>query len=603
MSTQSKRNISTAETNKQTDTRTTRHSSDQTASINKRRRGNESPPSSFLYTDEYDTNQINNARDARKFLESRLLLVPDGATPTPNVMSTALFQIAAMQGVPGLAMRAIRAAAYLMEEIEEEAIAITTRDAVADQMTYMMEEMKNITEHLKETITAEIANQIKTIEETTTAALKQIKEAKLSNQDGNHNKIEIPHTQIAGRMATRGKEIDPRIAAREGIKARQLLLDFPQISPIHNVSNTEVKNIIQKAINQACVEDITHEIRSTERLPNKGILIEMLTDEGAKWIKSDDNMCEIFAAMGEQGRGGKWRKRTHNIIAYYVPIAFDPENEDHLEEIMDNNKIPHEDLAKVRYAKPIERRSPNQRYAHLILSIHNPDTANRLINQGMFIFGKTVEIRKCKKEPIRCLKCHGYNHMAKECVNNYDTCGTCSSKTHKTRECTNKPPEQCIPCGGADHPSWSRQCPTFLRKCEDFDRAHPENSIPYFPSSEEWTWSSNYPPPRIRHQLTDQRSGTRNEIDIQTSTQSNIERSTGSQLTQTRLNFGLVNDPWQTSRTQHPANKQAPPNENIDTETQKQKTHENTTDKTASQKPATPRRQSTQSLSQSSFYA
>jgi len=261
-------------------------------------------------------------------------------------MSAALFQIAAMQGVPGLAMRAIRAAAYLMEEIEEEAIAITTRDTVADQMTYMTEEMKNITEHLKETITTEIGNQIKTIEETTTAALKQIKEAKLSNQDGNHNNLGMPHTQIAGRSVIPGKEINPRIAAKEGIKVRQLLLDFPQTSPIQNVSNTEVKSIIQKAINQACEEDTTHKVQSTERLPNKGILIEMLTDEGAKWIKSDDSMGGIFAAMGEQGQGGEWKKRTHNVIAYYVPIVFDPENEDHLEEIMDNNKIPHEDLAK-----------------------------------------------------------------------------------------------------------------------------------------------------------------------------------------------------------------------------------------------------------------
>jgi len=165
----------------------------------------------------------------------------------------------------------------------------------------------------------------------------------------------------------------------------------------------------------------------------------------------------------------------------------------------------------------------------------------------MFIFGKTVEIRKCKKEPIQCLKCHGYNHMAKECVNNYDTCGTCGSKTHRMRECMNKLSEQCVPCGGADHPSWSRQCPTFLRKCEDFDRAHPENSIPYFPLMEEWSWNSNYPPPKIRNQPADWSSGSRNKIDTQILTQSNIERPTGSQLTQTRLNFGLVNNPWQTS--------------------------------------------------------
>ncbi|KAF9553611.1 hypothetical protein CPC08DRAFT_620463, partial [Agrocybe pediades] len=189
------------------------------------------------------------------------------------------------------------------------------------------------------------------------------------------------------------------------------------------------------------------------------------------------------------GAEGKWKNRTYNVIAHYVPIIFDPDNQDHIAEVLEVNGVDRNHFIRARYAKPIERRNPYQRYAHLIFSLQNADTANRLINQGMTIFGKQVDIRKCKKEPLRCLKCHGYNHIARDCINMHDTCGTCGSRTHRTKDCDNPESLQCIPCGGAGHPSWSRTCPTFLRKCDDYDRNHPENAIPFFPSTDAWTWN------------------------------------------------------------------------------------------------------------------
>ena len=40
-----------------------------------------------------------------------------------------------------------------------------------------------------------------------------------------------------------------------------------------------------------------------------------------------------------------------------------------------------------------------------------------------------------------------------------------------------------------DHVSWSRTCPTFLRKCKEMDRQTPENNLPFFLATEAWTWS------------------------------------------------------------------------------------------------------------------
>ena len=37
-------------------------------------------------------------------------------------------------------------------------------------------------------------------------------------------------------------------------------------------------------------------------------------------------------------------------------------------------------------------------------------------------------------------------------------------------------------------------CPTFLKKCDKLDKRTPENSLPFFPSTEAWTWASTPPP-------------------------------------------------------------------------------------------------------------
>ena len=48
-----------------------------------------------------------------------------------------------------------------------------------------------------------------------------------------------------------------------------------------------------------------------------------------------------------------------------------------------------------------------------------------------------------------------------------------------------------------DHTSWSRDCPTFVRKCREFDKKHPENDLPYYPSTELWMCATGLCPPLI----------------------------------------------------------------------------------------------------------
>ena len=76
-------------------------------------------------------------------------------------------------------------------------------------------------------------------------------------------------------------------------------------------------------------------------------------------------------------------------------------------------------------------------------------------------------------------------------------CSNCSSKFHQSDKCDRSP--TCVSCSpGSNHPSTSPNCPTFLRKCNALDRHFPENTMPYFPSRDSWTWAAspaNPPPP------------------------------------------------------------------------------------------------------------
>jgi hypothetical protein len=177
------------------------------------------------------------------------------------------------------------------------------------------------------------------------------------------------------------------------------------------------------------------------------------------------------------------KKRSHPMIAYYVPLNLNTENPAHMAEIIEANNLQSDDLLKIRWAKPPARRVPNQICGHLILTFSNPDTANRAKTEGLIICSKRVSVLKYKKEPICCMKCHGRNHIAAKCTQSFNRCGTCGLREHRTSACTSKS-TYCVNCGVDDHTSWSRECPTFMRKCHEFDVKHPENSLPYYPSSE-----------------------------------------------------------------------------------------------------------------------
>ncbi|KAF8797817.1 hypothetical protein BYT27DRAFT_7039091, partial [Phlegmacium glaucopus] len=453
---------------------------------------------------------INDAAAGRRFLEKRLLFVPEGHPVTTTTLAATLHQIAALGKIPLEVVQAIRAAAFLLDEMDEDAIAATARDAVNDQLTYMNDELRTMTGHFCATLESEVEKHLATVAAATkglacTPSTRTFRDALLSNNTAPVN-------------------ADPRILAREGIKARQFLVDFPIDSAMRELSQADVTRRFNEAIIEAGGSATIHKVRTVERLANKGLLGEFLTEEGAKWFAQRNHFDDFVTALGTQGQGASVKKRNHPVIAYYTPLHLNTNNPAHVAEIEEVNGLQEGDLLKLRWAKPPIRRNAKQTCGHLILVFSNPDAANRATAGGLVICSKRVSVAKYKKEPIRCLKCQGWNHIASECVKMTDTCGTCG-KGHRTSNCNVSGSHHCISCNTDDHPSWARDCPTFLRKCKEFDLKHPENGLPFYPSQEPWTWAPE--PPRQEKWVV---SGPR--------AQSPILTKTGSQrLRQQQLRF------------------------------------------------------------------
>ena len=70
-----------------------------------------------------DSQEVRDLEKGREFLKERQLLALDGAPLTLDVLSTTLFQVAAMQGLGCLVINVVWAVAYLLKEVEIKEVA------------------------------------------------------------------------------------------------------------------------------------------------------------------------------------------------------------------------------------------------------------------------------------------------------------------------------------------------------------------------------------------------------------------------------------------------------------------------------------------------
>ena len=266
-------------------------------------------------------------------------------------------------------------------------------------------------------------------------------------------------------------------------KARQILLD-------NEKGEDNCKNIheIKEKATEALLGMVPMppegtEIQEVIKLRNGSVVLQFATKEAADWIRIPANEVAFTRRYDPEAF---IRDRVHPIMVPRIPITFDPNNPKHLREIEEVNRMPSKTIKKARWIKPIYRRAPEQSCAHAIFTISSAAAANRLLKDGIYIFSTRTFPKKLKYEPKQCMKCRKWGHFAANCHALTDTCGSCGDQ-HMTKDCKTNNKRYCVSCRSDSHASWDRNCPQFLRKCDEYSGFHPENNLLYFLTEEEWT--------------------------------------------------------------------------------------------------------------------
>ncbi|KIJ10429.1 hypothetical protein PAXINDRAFT_23233, partial [Paxillus involutus ATCC 200175] len=131
-------------------------------------------------------------------------------------------------------------------------------------------------------------------------------------------------------------------------------------------------------------------------------------------------------------------------------------------------------------------RAPNQRVVFAIFQLTSPQAANHLIREGLYTRREKLHPTKEKREPIRCVCCQRWGHIERDCKAPHEACTTCG-REHRKENCMLYKTYHCISCKADDHSSSDPHCPTYLQKRTDLDDKHPENTMPFYPTDEEWT--------------------------------------------------------------------------------------------------------------------
>lgn len=288
-----------------------------------------------------------------------------------------------------------------------------------------------------------------------------------------------------------------KLLARGEAQARQILLDRRSYGEIDTLRGlTEAELVAKAKLTLELVEKDGFTIhqgltfQSARRLPHGGILYELDSVESTTWLSIPAHRARFATNFGSNAT---IKDRSYHVLVENVPTSYDPSSIRTNSNIETNGGLKPGTIAKAKWIKPIARRKLDQRTAHTIITLKTKESANQILRFGISIEGKKVFGRKLLPEPTHCLKCQSFNgtHIAAECPQDHDTCGTCGAH-HRTATCKVDDPNyfQCANCDCQGHASWSRDCPSFISKWESFRSRSEDSKYRFFPTEDPLTWET-----------------------------------------------------------------------------------------------------------------
>jgi hypothetical protein len=273
-----------------------------------------------------NTQEITNSTDTRKYLETCELTVPIGGEVTAQTLVNALFYILGLKGVTLPAKNTVILVAYLLKEIDMEQSIRGILDSVESRHVVEQKELSKIVDcHM-----ASIQETLKdNLEETQRVLSSMLNKAPLGTGEVSY--------WDALMQPNRGRGADPHLVAREEIKKRQVLMDKDaNDSELQKLDNPSImkhlNDIITKIDNTGNQKRM---VKTARKLPNRGIILEMGSAETARWLQEET----ASKLKDELRQAMTFKKRSHNTIAFFVLLTFNPNSKTNMDEVLEVNDL------------------------------------------------------------------------------------------------------------------------------------------------------------------------------------------------------------------------------------------------------------------------
>jgi hypothetical protein len=188
--------------------------------------------------------------------------------------------------------------------------------------------------------------------------------------------------------------------ARAAVCDRQILIQPTGTDPLFDPTFTpeEIALRLEAAVDALDnPNDITIEVKAVLRLHTGCLLLELNSKEATDWIRTEAIHVQLIEYLNIQGA---IKDRQYPILVPFLPIKHDLASKEWIDLIERENKLPQGSITSIKWVKPIEKRSREQRVAHAVFIFNDPSTANTLLRDSIIIAKMKLHPWKEKRDPI-----------------------------------------------------------------------------------------------------------------------------------------------------------------------------------------------------------